>query len=94
MMGNQHIFFMPCQVDKKNGGDYDVNSQPSAINNSTLLHFTPPFWSCTEAAVAENRSVVVVVVVGGGGGAFHCPYCSLQSHRAGGLESLLSMEYV
>lgn len=33
-----------------------------------------------------------MVVVGGG--AFHCPYCPLQSHRAGGLKSLLSMEHV
>lgn len=31
-----------------------MSYQPSAINNSTPLHFTPPFWSCT--AVAENRS--------------------------------------
>lgn len=36
------------------------------------------------------RSDAVVV----GSGAFHCLYCLLQSHRAGGLESLLSMEYV
>lgn len=71
-------------------GDYDVNHQPFAIDNSTPLHFTRPFWLCMEAAVAENRSVVVVV----GSGEFYCLYCLLQSHRAGGLESLLSMEYV
>lgn len=58
-MEHQHIFFMPCEVDKEKKGDYDMNHQPSATNNSTSLHFTPPFWSCTEAAasaVAENRS--------------------------------------
>lgn len=63
-----------------------MNYQPSAINDSTPLHFTPPFWLCTEAA--ENRSDVV------GGGDFHCLYCLLQSHRAGALESLLLMEYI
>lgn len=74
-------------------GDYDVNYHPSDIDNSTPLHFTRPFWSCMEAAasaVAENRSVVIVV----GSGAFHCLYCPPQSHRAGALESFLSMEYV
>lgn len=67
-----------------------MNYQPSAIDNFTPS--TPRFWSCMEAAasaVAEIRSVVVVV----GGAAFHCLY-PLQSHRAGGLESLLSMEYI
>lgn len=50
---------MPGRKRKRKMGDYDLNHHPSAINNSTPLHFTPPFWSCTEAAasaVAENRS--------------------------------------
>lgn len=70
-MENQHVR-MPCQVDKKKMGDYDVNHQPSAICHqqlySTPLYFTRPFWSCTEAA--ENRSgpmwlwlVVVLFIV-------------------------------
>lgn len=39
---------------KRKMGDYDMNYQPSAINNFTPLPV--PFWSCMEAAVAENRS--------------------------------------
>lgn len=31
-----------------------MNHQPSTIDNFTPLHFTPPFWSCMEAA--ENRT--------------------------------------
>lgn len=43
-----------------------MNHHPSAIDNSTPLHFTPPFWLCMEAA--ENRSgpmwlVVVIFIV-------------------------------
>lgn len=45
-----------------------MNYQRSAIDNSTPLHFTRPFWLCTEAA--ENRSdpmwlwlVVVLFIV-------------------------------
>lgn len=48
---------MPGRKSKM--GDYDVNYQPSDVDNSTPLHFTPPSWSCMEAAasaVAENRS--------------------------------------
>lgn len=45
---------MPGRKRKRKMGDYDVNYQPSAINNSTPVHFTPPFWLCMEAA--ENRS--------------------------------------
>lgn len=57
MMENQHIFFTCHARSTKEWGDYDMNYQPSAINNSTPLHFTPPFWSCTEAAAsAENRT--------------------------------------
>lgn len=43
MMENQHVR-MPCQVEEEKWGDYDVNHQPSAIDNSTPLHFTslPP----------------------------------------------------
>lgn len=63
---------MPGRKSKM--GDYDMNYQPSAINKFTPLHFTPPFWSCMEAAaasaVAENRSdpmwlwlVVVLFIV-------------------------------
>lgn len=66
-MENQHFLFMSCQVGKRRG-DYGMNYQPSATNNSTPLHFTPPFWSCMEAA--ENRSdpmwlwlVVVLFIV-------------------------------
>lgn len=66
-----------------------MNHQTSAIDNFTPLHFTSRFWSCMEAA--ENRSDMVGG--GGGGGAFHCLYYPHQSHRTGGLESLLSMEY-
>lgn len=32
---------MPCQVEKEKWGDYGMNYQTSAINNSTPLHFTP-----------------------------------------------------
>lgn len=63
------LYAMPGR--QKGMGDYDVNYQPSAIDNSTPLHFTPPFWSCMEAATsAENRSdpmwlwlVVVLFIV-------------------------------
>lgn len=65
-MGDQHIFFLPCQVDK-NKGDYDMNYQPSAICHQQLYSITRPILVMHGSSSSREpiRSDVVVVVVGG-----------------------------